>query len=123
MKSKTRLSLYYLATYLFFTGVGLLFAPQFSLKLLLSTGHYESTFVQFTGAFMIALSVVVSQIIRHSVEVLYTTTLAVRVFFIVVIVWFYVQTQDPLFLVVLAVVALGVALTVTSYMLDKRAIK
>jgi len=123
MKSKTRLSLYYLATYLFFTGVGLLFAPQFSLKLLLSTGHYENTFVQFTGAFMIALSVVVSQIIRHSVEVLYTTTLAVRVFFIVVIVWFYVQTQDPLFLVVLAVVALGVALTVTSYMLDKRAIK
>ena len=123
MKSKTRLSLYYLTTYLFFTGVGLLFAPQFSLKLLLSTGHYENTFVQFTGAFMIALSVVVSQIIRHSVEVLYTTTLAVRVFFIVVIVWFYVQTQDPLFLVVLAVVALGVALTVTSYMLDKRAIK
>jgi len=123
MKSKTRLSLYYLATYLFFTGVGLLFAPQFSLKLLLSTGHYENTFVQFTGAFMIALSVVVSQIIRHSVEVLYTTTLAVRVFFIVVIVWLYVQTHDPLFLVVLAVVALGVALTATSYMLDRRATK
>ena len=123
MKSKTRLSLYYLATYLFFTGVGLLFAPQFSLKLLLSTGHYENTFVQFTGAFMIALSVVVSQIIRHSVEVLYTTTLAVRVFFIVVIVWLYVQTYDPLFLVVLAVVALGVALTATSYMLDRSAAK
>ena len=123
MKSKTRLSLYYLATYLFFTGVGLLFAPQFSLKLLLSTGHYENTFVQFTGAFMIALSLVVSQIIRHSVEVLYTTTLAVRVFFIVVIVWFYVQTQDPLFLVVLAVVALGVALTATSYILDRSAAK
>ena len=120
MKPKTRLSLYYLATYLFLTGLGLLFAPQFSLKLLLSNGHYESTFVQFTGAFMIALSVVVSQIIRHSVEVLYTTTLAVRVFFIVVIVWLYMQTKDPLFLVVLGVVALGVVLTATSYLLDKR---
>lgn len=119
MKPKTRLSLYYLATYLFLTGLGLLFAPQFSLKLLLSNGHYESTFVQFTGAFMIALSVVVSQIIRHSVEVLYTTTLAVCVFFILVIVWLYMQTKDPLFLVVLGVVVLGVALTATSYLLDK----
>jgi hypothetical protein len=52
--------------------------------------------------------------------VLYTTTLAVRVFFIVVIVWLYMQTNDPLFLVVLAVVALGVVLTATSYLLDKR---
>ena len=69
---------------------------------------------------MIALSVVVSQIIRHSVEVLYTTTLVVRVFFIVLIVWLYMQTKDPLFLVVLGVVALGVALTATSYLLDKR---
>lgn len=119
MKPKTRHSLYYLATYLFLTGLGLLFAPQFSLKLLLSNGHYESTFVQFTGAFMIALSVVVSQIIRHSVEVLYTTTLAVCVFFILVIVWLYMQTKDPLFLVVLGVVVLGVALTATSYLLDK----
>ena len=37
MKPKTRLSLYYLVTYLFLTGVALLFAPQLSLKLLLST--------------------------------------------------------------------------------------
>jgi hypothetical protein len=121
MKPKTRLSLYYLVTYLFVTGVGLLFAPQLSLKLLLSTGHYENAFVQFTGAFMIALSMVVAQIIRHGVEVLYPTTLFVRTFFIVVIVALYYQTNDPLFLVVLAVVAVGVVLTITSFLLDRRA--
>lgn len=121
MKTKTRLSLFYLVTYLFVTGVGLLFAPQLSLKLLLSTGHYENTFVQFTGAFMIALSMVVAQIIRHRVEVLYPTTLFVRTFFIVVIVALYLQTNDPLFLIVLAVVGVGIALTTTAFLLDRRA--
>jgi hypothetical protein len=120
MKPLTRLSLFYLATYLFVTGIGLLFIPQLSLRLLFATGHYENAFVQFTGAFMIALSIVVTQIIRHSVEVLYPTTLIVRSFFIVVIVALYFQTFDPLFLVVLAVVSFGVALTAFAFILDLR---
>jgi hypothetical protein len=120
MKPKTRLSLYYLVTYLFLTGVALLLAPQLSLKILFSTGHYENAFVQFTGAFMIALSILVAQIIRHRVAVLYPTTLFVRTFFIVVIVALYLQTNDPLFLVVLAVVSIGVALTTTAFLLDRR---
>jgi hypothetical protein len=121
MKTKTRLSLYYLATYLFVTGTGLLFAPQLSLKLLLSSGHYDNTFVQFTGAFMIALGVLVAQIIRHGVEVLYPTTLLVRAFFIAVIGALYLQTSDPAFLIVLVVVGAGVALTSTALLLDRRA--
>ncbi|HEY8085150.1 MAG TPA: hypothetical protein VIE69_06065 [Methylophilaceae bacterium] len=121
MKPKTRLSLYYLAFYLFFTGVGLLFAPQFSLKLLFSNGHYDNAFVEFTGAFMIAISIIVSQIIRHSITVLYPTTLVVRVFFIVVIIMLYIQTYDPLFLVVLAVVSLGVLLTAVAFVAERNA--
>jgi hypothetical protein len=121
MKPKTRLSLYYLATYLFVTGVGLLFAPQFSLKLLFSTGHYDNAFVEFTGAFMIAISIIVSQIIRHSIAVLYPTTLVVRTFFIVVIIMLYMQTHDPLFLVVLAVVSLGVLLTAVAFVTERNA--
>jgi hypothetical protein len=121
MKPKTRLSLYYLATYLFVTGVGLLFAPQFSLKLLFSTGHYDNAFVEFTGAFMIAISIIVSQIIRHSIAVLYPTTLVVRTFFIVVIIMLYMQTHDPLFLVVLAVVSIGVLLTAVAFVTERNA--
>ena len=70
---------------------------------------------------MIALSILVAQIIRHRVAVLYPTTLFVRTFFIVVIVALYLQTNDPLFLVVLAVVSVGVALTTTAFLLDRRA--
>lgn len=76
--------------------------------------------MQFTGAFMIALSMVVAQIIRHHVEVLYPTTLFVRTFFIVVIVALYLQTNDPLFLVVLTMVGIWVALTMTAFLLDWR---
>src|SRR5664279_5418407 len=118
MKPKTRLSLCYLAAYLFVTGAGLLFAPQLSLKLLLSSGHYDDTFVQFTGTFMIALGVLVAQIIRHGVEVLYPTTLFVRAFFIAVIGALYLRTNDPAFLIVLVVVGAGVALTSTALLLD-----
>ena|ERR1035437_409763 len=120
MKTATRMSLYYLVTYLCVTGVGLLFAPQLSLKLLLSNGHYDNTFVQFTGTFMIALGMLVAQIMRHRVEVLYPTTLFVRAFFIVVIVALFRQTNDPAFLVVLAVVVVGVVMTTTALFIDRR---
>jgi hypothetical protein len=73
---------------------------------------------QFTGAFMVALSVVVIQIIRHDISILHRTTVAIRLFFIGVIVWLFASTKDPLFLIVLAVVSLGVALTVTGLVLD-----
>ncbi|MFA6312457.1 MAG: hypothetical protein WCV99_09305 [Sterolibacterium sp.] len=121
MKPKTRLGLYYLVTYLFVTGVGLLFAPQLSLGLLMSNGHYDNTFVQFTGTFMIGLGMLVAQMVRYRVEVLYPTTLFVRAFFIAVIVVLYRQTNDPAFLLVLGVVAFGVALTTTALLLDRRA--
>ena len=38
---KTRLSLYYLATYLWLGGIGLLFAPTLAVKLLLSPRTLE----------------------------------------------------------------------------------
>ena len=118
MRIYARISLYYLATYLFLTGLAFLFAPDFSLSLLLSNRHYDDVFVRFTGAFMIALSIVVSQIIRHRIDVLYPTTLAVRIFFIAVIIGLYWETRDPLFLVILGVVGLGVALTASGLIVD-----
>ena len=118
MRPYARISLYYLATYLFLTGPAFLFAPDFSLSLLLSNAQYGDVFVRFTGAFMIALSIVVTQIIRHRVEVLYPTTVFVRIFFIAVIVGLYWETRDPLFLVILCVVGLGVALTASALTLD-----
>ena len=120
MQTKTRYSLFYLATYLFLTGVGLLIAPDWTLRLLLSNGHYDAVFVRFVGALMIGLSAVVSQIIRYRVDVLYPTTVAVRLFFLACITWFYLSTRDPVFLVMLGVVGLGVLLTASGLILERR---
>jgi hypothetical protein len=54
------------------------------------------------------------------VEVLYPTTVAVRMFFVACIAWFYVSTCDPVFLVMLAVVVLGVLLTAAGLVLERR---
>lgn len=120
MLTKTRYSLFYLATYLMLTGVGLMFAPLWTLQLLLSNGHYDTVFVQFLGAFMIAVSVLVIQMIRFRLNVLYPTTVFIRLFFIASITWFYAATRDPLFLVILGVVGLGVILTTSGLILDRR---
>ena len=45
----TRLSLYYLATYLPLAGLALLFVPDFATKLLLSNRTYEDTFMRVAG--------------------------------------------------------------------------
>jgi hypothetical protein len=116
-----RLSLVYLAGYLLLTGVAFLFAPGTSVRLLGSNATYQPVFVQFVGAFMIAVGAIVTQIIRFHLAQLYVTTVLVRCFFIVVILWLYHESADPLFLVILAVVTLGVCLTLTGFILDRRA--
>ncbi len=59
------------------------------------------------------------QVIRHDISVLHRTTVAIRLFFIGVIVWLFASTKDPLFMVVLAVVSLDVTLTVAGLLLDR----
>ena len=117
---KTRFSLFYLAGYLIPAGLFLLFAPTFSTRLLLSNGDYGNVFPRLAGMLLIGLGVLVVQIIRLHLDMLYTTTLAIRLFFCVCFVIFYSMSHDPFFLVLLAIVAFGLILTGTSYVLDKR---
>ena len=116
----SRFSFFYLASYLTATGVALLFAPQWSLHLLGATGSYGDAFVRFVGSFMIALGTIVVQIIRFRLEILYRTTLAIRLFFMAVILYLYASTNDVLFLVILGVVTLGVAFTAAGFVVDRR---
>jgi len=116
---RTRYSLFYLATYLFLTGIAFLFVPGPSLRLLFATREYDPVFVRFVGSFMIALSILVTQIIRYRLEILYPTTILVRIFFIVCIVWFFLQTRDPLFLAILAVVLIGATSTSIALLVDR----
>jgi uncharacterized protein YjeT (DUF2065 family) len=116
----TRFSLYYLATYLIITGLFLLFNPAQAFRLMLATGTYDDVFPRVSGLLLFGIGVLVVQIIRLKAEIIYGTTLIVRSIFLIGFLGFYLATRDPVFLVILGVVGLGVALTGTSYVLDRR---
>ncbi len=117
---RTNLSLIYVAGYLLAAGVFLLLAPRLALRLLLSTGDYGEILPRLVGVLLLGLGILVVQIIRYRVTALYTTTLAVRAIFCVGFVVLYLLSRDPLFLVLLAVVAIGMLGTSVSYLLDSR---
>ncbi len=117
---RTRLSLFYLAGYLLLSGILLIVAPQFALQLLFSNGEYGDVMPRLLGVVLFALGVVIVQIIRFRLDVLYTTTLFVRGVILLVLLALYGYSRDPFFLVLLGVVGFGVVLTTTSYLLDRQ---
>jgi uncharacterized protein YjeT (DUF2065 family) len=86
----TRLSFLYLTGYLSLGGLGLISAPALALHILGATGSYPPALVRLLGALLLALGIVAAQIVRHPVEVLYPTTLAVRVMLVGTLVALYV---------------------------------
>lgn len=117
---RTNLSLYYLAGYLIPAGALLLFVPEFATKLLLSNRTYEYAPFRLVGILLIGLGILVVQIIRYRLQVLYPTTVLIRLLISATLIGLYAQTSDPFFLVVLAVVVIGIVLTGTTYLLDRR---
>jgi hypothetical protein len=117
---RTNLSLIYVATYLLASGVFLLLAPRLALHLLFSTGAYGDILPRLAGLLLLGLGILVVQIVRYRLSALYTTTLAVRVVFCIGFVVLYVMSRDPLFLVLIGVVGVGVVATSVSYVLDRR---
>jgi len=117
---RTNLSLYYLAGYLIPAGTLLLLVPDFATKLLLSNRTYDDAPFRLAGILLIGLGILVTQIIRHRLEVLYPTTVVVRLLISATLIGLYAETRDPFFLVVLTVVVIGIVLTGTTYLLDRR---
>jgi uncharacterized protein YjeT (DUF2065 family) len=119
--NRTHLSLYYLAGYLLPAGTLLLLAPDFATKLLLSNRTYDDAPFRLAGILLIGLGILVVQMIRYRIEVLYPTTVVIRLLISATLLGLFLRTNDPFFLVILAVVAVGIALTAASYVLDRRA--
>ena len=118
--NRTRLTLYYLAGYLLPAGLLLLLVPEFATKLLLSNHTYDYAPFRLAGILLIAIGLLVVQIIRYRLEVLYPTTIVIRLLISATLIGLYIETGDPFFLVILVVVGVGIALTATSYVLDRR---
>ncbi len=117
---RTRLSLFYLVGYLIPSGVMLLIAPRFALKLLFSNGDYGDVFPRAAGMLAVGLGMMIVQMMRLRLSSLYSTTLVVRSFFFVCLLSFYTLNHDPFFLVLLVILSIGIVLTTTCYILDQQ---
>jgi hypothetical protein len=117
---RTNLSLYYLAAYLIPAGLLLLLVPEFATKLLLSNRTYDYAPFRLVGVLLIGLGILVIQIIRYRLEVLYPTTVLIRLMISATLIGLYLGTSDPFWLVVLVVVVIGIVLTGVSYLIDRR---
>lgn len=117
--SRTRVSLYYLGTYLVVIGLGLLAAPHETLTLLQSNSNYGDVFPRVAGMLMSGLGLSVFGMIRARSFQQYPQTLLVRTYFLFCIAVFYAMTHDPFFVVLAAIVGLGFVLTLGSYLLDR----
>ncbi len=122
--NRTNLSLYYLAGYLIPAGLLLLFVPEWATKLLLSNADYADygNYAPFhlAGVLLLVIGILIAQIIRHKLEMLYSTTLVARALISATLLWLYLSTGDPFFGVILVIVLIGVGITGTSYYLDRR---
>jgi len=101
-------------------GLGLLFAPHGTLKILLSNRDYGDVFPRIAGMLMSGLGLAIFGMIRARASALYPATLVMRVYFLACFVAFYAQTRDPLFLVLIGIVGLGLVLTLSAYLLDRK---
>jgi hypothetical protein len=102
-----RLTLIYLATYLLIGGCSFLVAPAFALRLLLSNGAYGDVMPRLFGLFMFVLGGVIFQFARARDYRYYLYTIVARCFIVVVMTTLYFKTRDPLFLVLDAIVLIG----------------
>ena len=103
---RTRRSLYYVVVYLLNGGIGFLFMPQLSLKMFFSTGQYDDSMLRMLGIMLLTLAIMVWQIVRHRVEVLYPTTLAVRSLILGVMAVLYLRSGDPMYLILCFIIGI-----------------
>ena len=102
-----RLTLLYLTTYLALGGLGFLLAPDLALRFLLSDGEYGDVMPRVVGMFMLVLSVLIGAFVRRGDYSYYGTTILARLFIVTALTVLYMRTVDPLFLVLDAIVLLG----------------
>lgn len=102
-----RLTLIYLSTYLLLGGLSLIVLPDLTLRLLQSNGTYDDVMPRVAGLFMFALGGVIFQFVRAHDYRYYLSTIFARAFIVLVLTTIYFRSHDPLFLVLDAIVLLG----------------
>ncbi len=117
---RTRLSLFYLAGYLYPTGLCLLLAPQWFMKLLFANHEYSDAVPQFSGVLLIGLGIVVTTVILYGTPVFYRMTLIVRIPLWLGTLAVYLHSGETFFLAVLGVLGLGIVITGSMYLFERK---
>ncbi len=102
-----RVTLSYLAGYLLFGGLGLAVMPEFALDLFQSNGDYGDTMPRLVGMFMIALSGLIAMFVYLKDYKYYPYSVFIRTFIVLFLFFLYARSDDPLFLVLNAIVLVG----------------
>ena len=99
----------------------LMFAPQQTMKLLLTNHTYDDLGLRMGGVFLFALGMIVTSMIINQASKMYSTTLFVRAFIITSLLVLYGYYGDPALLAISAVVAIGWVLTFIGWRKDTAA--
>jgi uncharacterized protein YjeT (DUF2065 family) len=102
-----RLSFIYVGSYLVIGGLGSLLMPDWTLRLLLAQGSYGDVMPRLVGVFMAALGSAVVQFLRAGDYRYYGYTVAARLVIVAALTALYLKTRDPLFVVMDAIVLVG----------------
>jgi uncharacterized protein YjeT (DUF2065 family) len=116
---RTRLCIWYVAGYLILSGLALLLAPHGALAAMFSNTDYGSIMPRWVGMLSVAMGTLVGQILRLRVAALYPLSFFMPAAMLVGFVGLYLQSGNPLFLVVSAVVGIGVLATGVSMLLER----
>jgi len=118
-KRLTRLSFWYPISYLVPCSLVLIFAPKFLLDNF-SNGNYSIYMTRLAGAAMLGFTILVLNITFQRIEKLYNAVIYVRIPVMAVVTWLYIDTKDPLFMILLITVLPGVVFSSIAKMMDKK---
>lgn len=105
--------------YLTIGGLGFLFFPKEFSRLLFSNTQYDDIPLRFAGMISFMFGFLFFEILRKKVKVLDGATIAGRIFVLLILVWFYTMSQNPMFIVFFCVGLIGLIITCLGF-LQKR---
>ena len=117
---RTRVSLFYLATYLFPLAVGLLTSPAGTFHLLGSKAEHATAAWRSFGGLLLVLAIVVVRLIRKRQSAAYINTAIGRLVFVSLFSYLVGETGNQAYLVILIVLGFGEAWTLIALAFDLR---
>lgn len=120
MEAYQRWTLTYVVGYLTVGGLGFALVPGVTRDLFLSNREYDDVGFRLAGMLMVGLAILIAAILHYRDGKYYPVSIVVRGAFVVFMFALYVDTQDPMFLVIDAIVLVGLAPSVYLHYLRPR---